>query len=197
MTARTPFALAPALTLALVSCDDPQPNTASDSTRAALPELELCDPIRAWNPQLIELEQQMLEALDARRAQGQHCGPRGSFPPAPTLRMNGALRCAARLHALDMAEQGFVDHQGSDDTTPWGRLTAAQYPFATADEVIVSTDMTPEDILDTVWIPREGSCAALSASSYTEVGVGAALPFDPDDPLTGLRWAIVLAKPRP
>lgn len=182
-------------TLLLLSCDDGDGGLSSDTTSAEIPSLELCDPIREWNPELVQLEQEMLEALEARRAVGQSCGPRGSYPPAPRLRVDGALTCAARLHALDMAEQGFVAHEGSDGTTPWARLRAAEYPFATADEVIVSIDLPPEDILDTIWLPREGSCAALSASSYIEVGVGAALPFDPEDPLTGLRWAIVLAKP--
>jgi len=186
-----------AAALLLTSCDAPEERSPSDTTQAALPELELCDPIRGWNPELVDLEVQMLEALEARRAQGQHCGPRGSYPPAPRLSVSGALTCAARLHALDMAEQGFVDHQGSDDTTPWDRVRAAGYEFATADEVLAATDLPPKDILDTVWLPREGSCAALSASSYIEVGLGAALPFDSDDPVTGLRWAIVLAKPIP
>lgn len=183
--------------LVLASCDDAELEGPNEASMAAVPRLELCDPIRDWNPDLVELEAQMLEALAARRDAGQSCGARGSFPPAPRLRLNGALTCAARLHALDMAEEGFVDHQGSDDTSPWDRLRAAGYEFATADEVITATDLPPADILDTIWIPREGSCAALSASSYIEVGLGAALPFNPEDPLTGLRWVIVLAKPIP
>lgn len=191
MLPRIAFAVA----LLLTSCDDVELRAPSDATWAELPSLELCDPVRRWNPDLADLERQMLEALEVRRAAGQSCGPRGSYPPAPRLRVNGALTCAARLHALDMAEQGFVEHQGSDDTTPWDRIRAAGYEFATADEVITATDLPPEDILDTIWLPREGSCAALSASSYIEVGLGAALPFDPEDPLAGLRWAIVLAKP--
>lgn len=186
--------IAVATALLLVSCDDggEQP---SGAALAELPELELCDPVREWNAELVSLEQEMLEALEARRAVGQSCGSRGSYPPAPRLRLNGALSCAARRHALDMAEQGFVEHEGSDDSTLWDRVRASGYEFATADEVIVATDLPPADILDTIWFPREGSCAALSASSYMEVGLGVALPFDEEDPLTGLRWAIVLAKP--
>lgn len=187
--------IAAAVVLLLASCDDSQGDAPTDPTRAELPALERCDPIRQWNSELVGLEQEMLEALEARRAAGQSCGTRGSYPPAPRLRVNGALTCAARLHALDMAQEGFVDHRGSDDSTPWDRVRAAGYEFATADEVITATDLPPEDILETIWFPREGSCAALSASSYIEVGLGAALPFDPEDPLSGLRWAIVLGKP--
>ncbi len=178
----------------MVCCDA---STRDDtSTDEALPaDLALCEPVRDWNPTLVELEAQMLAALDERRAAGRACGARGSFDPAPPLRVSPALRCAARLHALDMAETGFVDHLGSDDTTPWDRIRATQYAFATADEVIVATDLPPQDILDDIWLPREGSCAALSASAYVEVGVGVALPFDEDDPLAGRRWALVVAKP--
>lgn len=160
-----------------------------------LPALERCDEVRDWNPELAELEATMLAALDARRSNGRTCGPRGSFETAPPLRTRGALTCAARLHALDMAQSGFVDHEGSDGSSAWERIRAVEFPFATADEVVVATDLPPEDILDTLWLPREGSCAALSATSYTDVGIGVALPFDSEDPLVGRRWTIVLAKP--
>ncbi len=178
----------------LLSCEAP-PDRASASDPTALSDLELCDPIREWNPELIALEVQMLDALDERRSQGQHCGTRGSFAPAPPLRRSPGLHCAARLHALDMAEAGFVDHVGSDDSTAWDRIRDVEYAFATADEVVVASDLPPQDILDTLWLPREGSCAALSATAYLEVGVGVALPFDEDDPVPGRRWTLVLAKP--
>jgi len=188
--------LALLLPLALVaSCDEDDGATPSAEAASRLPRAEHCDPVREWNDDLVALEQRMLEALDARRAEGRHCGPRGSFAPAPPLRRSGALTCAARLHALDMAERGFVDHEGAGGSTPWDRLRAVEYAFATADETITATDLPPEDILDALWLPREGSCAALSATAYTEVGIGVALPFDPDDPLEGRRWTVVLAKP--
>ncbi len=188
--------LAVATALVLPCCDgEGGGGEPTDTTPAELPALEPCDAVRDWNADLVHLEQEMLEALEAHRAQGQSCGGRGSFSPAPRLRLNGALTCAARLHALDMAEQGFVEHEGSDGSTLWDRIRAAGYGFATADEVIAVADLPPEDILNTIWMPREGSCAAVSASSYIDVGLGVAIPFDADDPLTGLRWAIVLAKP--
>ncbi len=160
-----------------------------------LPQTEACDAVRDWNPELVDLELAMLDAIDARRSEGRTCGPRGSFDPAPPLRLRGALTCAARVHALDMAREGFVDQFGSDDSTPWDRLRAVDYAFATADQTVVATDLPPEDILDELWLPREGSCSALSATAYTEVGIGVALPFDPEDLLEGRRWTVVLAKP--
>jgi len=184
------------LALLLAGCDEPAEPALSHAV-GALPQLEACDPVRDWNPDLVALERAMLEGLDTRRAQGRACGDRGSFGPAEPLRLRGDLSCAARLHALDMAQEGFVDHIGSDDSNPWDRLRALDVRFATADEVIVATDLAPQDILDQIWLPREGSCAALSATAYTDVGIGVALPFDPDDPLTGRRWTVVLAKPLP
>ena len=189
----TRFAL-PLGLLLIAACDEASEGSPPPEP---LPALERCDSVRDWNPELVELETRMLQALDERRARGQSCGPRGSFEPAPALRLRGALTCAARLHALDMAEQGFLEHEGSDGSSAWDRIRAAEYTFATADEVVVATDLPPEDILDTVWLPREGSCAALSATAYTDVGIGVALPFDPEDPLVGRRWTIVLAKPIP
>lgn len=179
--------------LSIAACDDaPDPGLASSEP---LPALELCDEVREWNPALVELETRMRSAIDERRAKGGSCGARGSFDPAPPLRPRGALNCAARLHALDMAQRAFVDHEGSDGSSAWDRIRSVEYAFATADEVVVAADLPPEDILDTVWLPREGSCAALSAGSYTDVGIGVALPFDPEDPLVGRRWTVVLAKP--
>lgn len=178
--------------LALCGCD-PEP-TASEPAEVELPALEACDDVRGWSTELVRLEQEMLRLLDDRRALGQTCGARGSFAPAPALHLDGSLQCAARLHALDMAEQGFVDHEGSDDSTPWARMRRAGYLPATADEVIAASDLTPQDIIDQIWLSREGSCSALSATAYTDVGIGVALPFDEDDAV-GLRWTIVLAKP--
>ncbi|MEM6291061.1 MAG: hypothetical protein AAGA54_07340 [Myxococcota bacterium] len=172
-----------------------------DDNAARLPDAQHCDPVRDWNPDLIALETAMLDALAQARAQGQRCGSRGSFGEAPALRLNGALTCAARLHALDMAQRGFFDHIDPDDQTAWDRLRAVEYDFATADEVIASADLTPEDILHDVWLPREGSCAAVSASSYIDVGVGVALPFaepsEGNEALDGRLWTLVVAKPIP
>lgn len=176
----------------LLACDA---SPASDPPAVALPALEACDAVRDWNPDLVAQEQEMLAALRERRARGNDCGTRGTFAPSDTLRLDGALTCAARLHALDMAAQGFVDHDGSDEQSPWDRLHTVGYRFATADQAIVAADLTIEDILDEIWLARDGSCATLSAESYTEVGIGAALPFDPEDPVAGLRWSVVMARP--
>ncbi len=185
------------LALAGAACGEPSEGMPSGALR--LPDAQRCDPVREWNPELVALEQTMLEQLNEARAQGRGCGPRGSFAEAPALRLDGALTCAARLHAFDMAQREFFDHIDPDDVTAWDRIRAVDYDFATADEVIASADLAPEDILSDIWLPREGSCAALSASSYVDVGIGVALPFTepvPDnDGLDGRLWTLIVAKP--
>ncbi len=187
------LAMVAAVGPACAASDELEPSGADPS----LPRIEFCDPARGWPDALKTRERDLLAELDRVRAEGSGCGTRGSFEPAPPLARSGALSCAARVHSLDMATRDFVDHENPDDQTPWDRLRSTGYAFATADEVIANADLTPEDMLREIWLPRDGSCAALAASAYTEVGVGvaSAAMAEGEDALDGSTWTIVVAKP--
>jgi uncharacterized protein YkwD len=153
----------------LVACDDP---LLPQSSGVGLPSLASCDPIRTSTQEAIDLELAISEGIAAVRETGFACGAAGRFDPAPPLQRSGRLICAARLHSLDMAVRGFVDHENPDDVGPWERLRAVDYAFATADEAIAAGPFEADDVLDRAWLVREGSCAAILADPYVHFGVG-------------------------
>jgi uncharacterized protein YkwD len=174
----------------LVGCDDtldPQ-----SSGRVALPSLPLCDPVRAWPQEAIELELEIADRIAAVRDTGLTCGGAGTFDPAPPLRRSGRLICAARLHSLDMAARQFVDHENADELTPWDRMRAVEYDLATGDEAIAAGPFEIDDVLDRAWLVREGSCAAILADPYVHFGVGVHV-----DPASehGRYFTLLLGKP--
>jgi uncharacterized protein YkwD len=164
-----PFALT-VLGLLLPGCDAPRPEGAA--SLPALPALPSCDPVREWSDDDEAAELELLARIDAHRRDGAHCGEAGRFGPSEPLQPSGRVMCAARLHALDMAEHDFVGHVGSNDSTPWDRLRATGLELAVADQVVGAGEATPDEVVDALWIPRVGSCAALLAAEYTHVGVG-------------------------
>jgi uncharacterized protein YkwD len=166
---RSPVALL-ACMLLLPACDEPLHPQSSGGV--ALPSLPLCDPARTWTQEAIDLELAIADRIAEVRETGFSCGAAGTFDPAPALRRSGRLICAARLHSLDMAVRGFVDHENPDDVGPWERLRAVDYEPATADEAIAAGPLSADDVLDDAWLVREGSCAAILADPYVHFGVG-------------------------
>lgn len=175
-----------------LGCDDSTGREPQTQDAEPLPALMRCDPVRDWNPELTALEDELAEAIDEVRRVAHGCGARGWFDATSQLHRHGTLDCAARLHSLDMATREFVDHLNPDEETPWDRLRAVAYEYASADETIARTNMPPEDIVEALWQPADGSCAALSASAYVEVGIGVA-----NDTQGVQHWTVVVARPLP
>lgn len=191
---------------ALLACADPGPTGAQPSGGVALPDLERCDPARTRDAAEIDLEAQIYQAITDLRARGADCAGRGRFAATAALQRDGALICAARLHSDDMLGREFVDHVDPDGVTPWERLAEVEYEVATADEVIAATrhddGLDGESIVGELWETREGSCAALMAEPYVDVGVGVSLGSDLENTDTDAdrrtqTITVVVAKPRP
>ena len=161
-----------ALLLLVLACGCAEPLLPLPSGGVGLPGRELCDPVRTWSAEAIELEVELSERIAQAREDGADCGARGLFDPAPSLSRSGSLICAARLHSRDMAMREFVDHVDPDGVTAWDRVRATGYDIATADEVIAAGPLTADDVFDDAWIAREGSCAAILSDTYIDVGVG-------------------------
>lgn len=211
MRRRLQAAVVPSLG-ALLACSDPTPTGAQPSGGVALPDLERCDAARTRDADEINLESQVYQAITELRSRGADCASRGRFAAAEPLRRDGALICAARLHSDDMLMRNFVEHVDPDGVTPWERIAGAEYEAATADEVIAAT--RPQDgldgaaIVEELWVTREGSCAALMAAPYVEIGVGVSIedPSEGSSEATGAddeaerrtqTITVVVAKPRP
>lgn len=183
---------------ATLGCDlqaEPQPR------QADVPDVAYCDPVRAWSGDAEEIH--FVEAIVDARLQSQDCGALGRAEAVelfPRLLEDGALTCAARVHALDMATRGFFGHEDPDGVTPWRRIEQAGYPTVLATELVAMGEIDPERVVQDLWLPNAPHCGALMAPEWIDVGVARhALPEPPpdDDTPANTWWVVVLAMPDP
>lgn len=178
--------------LVLTSACDPAADD-SDGAAEAWPDAAACEGLEDWPPAFAALEDGALARIDGRRSEGADCGERGKWGPAPALRRRTALDCAARLHALDMAAQGYFGHQGPDDRDEGDRVEAAGYAAAALVEHLAAGPRDAEELVDRTWAPRAVPCESMADPALTEVGIGHV--GDVDDEL-GTYWVLLLASPR-
>ncbi len=168
--------------------DDGQPPVGGDTTAADtdppdttvdppidpsidIPANDFCQDVADWAVEWHQFEEEALALINARRADGADCGSTGSFGPADPLTMNGALRCAARNHSMDMALRDFFDHTDPDGLGPGTRIEAAEYEWMSWGENIAWGPTTPESVVDG-WMNSPGHCANIMDPSFTETGIG-------------------------
>lgn len=134
-----------------------------------------CDHLDAWDPQVEQMEETVLDLVNDHRASGANCGTEGQFGVADPLEMNTELRCAARLHSMDMAERDFFDHQNPDGESPAERIAETGYMDSPTDrmtgENIAYGSQTAEQVVQG-WMDSDGHCANIMHPQYEEIGVG-------------------------
>lgn len=131
-----------------------------------------CETPLQWSAQDMEREEEILVLVNKARARGANCGFRGSFEAAKPLTMNPKLRCAARLHAVDMNDRDYFDHRSPEGEGPRDRIKKAGYEKARAwGENIAAGRGTPEGTMRQ-WMESDGHCANIMNPKFTEIGVG-------------------------
>jgi uncharacterized protein YkwD len=115
-------------------------------------------------------ECQIVQLVNQTRAAGASCG--GSAKPAvPALKTNSILAGTARAHAVDMATNDYFDHTNQQGKSPFDRMKAAGYDFATAGENIAAGKETAEGTMQD-WMQSPGHCENIMKADFTEIGVG-------------------------
>ena len=136
-----------------------------------IPSTSACaDADASWPAEATQFEDEVLEIVNQRRAEGATCGSE-SYPAAPALKMNADLRCAARLHSRDMAEQGYFDHESLDGRSFSDRIKEAGYTGSPVGENIASGQKTPESVMES-WMSSDGHCRNIMKAKTNEFGVG-------------------------
>lgn len=131
-----------------------------------------CDADNGWEAGWGSLEEQVLEIVNQRRAQGANCGSEGDFGPAGPLMMDDLLRCAARLHSRDMVERDFFSHTNPDGESPWDRIAKTGYGgYSSAGENIAAGSGTAAGVMDQ-WMTSDGHCANIMNPAFNYIGVG-------------------------
>lgn len=106
-------------------------------------------------------EEQVIGLVNQERAKLANC---------PALNHNLQLAAAAEGHSLDMANQNYFSHTGSDGSSPSSRASAAGYPLPVG-ENIAAGQATPQDVVN-AWLSSPGHRANMLDCSYRSLGVG-------------------------
>lgn len=151
---------------------------ASILTLAALPAA-----VSAWqgpgNP-LDPIEQEVVDLVNQERE-------RAGVPP---LIVNFSLQEAAWRHTEHMADRKVMCHEGCGDGTPWQRISATGYQFATAGENVASGQRSSTAVMR-AWMNSSRHRANILNPAYTDIGVA----FAPAG-LYGTSWTQVFARPK-
>jgi len=126
----------------------------------------------------------ILNMVNKARQTGQYCGTKW-YPPAKKLTYNDQLEEAAKEHSLDMFENNFFSHKGSNGRFVDDRIYSQHYFWSACGENVAYGALYEDDVINE-WLNSPGHCTNIMNPVYTEMGVW----------LTGLYWTQVFAKPQ-
>ena len=168
----------PFLVIACLTCCGPQEEVGPidagveiDPRWADVPDNDYCMGVKEWTEEQAILEDLLLESVNEVRARGGNCGSRGTYPPTHPLEMDTALRCAARVHSLDMDERQFFSHDSPTGETAWYRIAQAGFGSTPVGENIAMGSSTVEGVM-AQWLNSDGHCANILNASYYYMGAG-------------------------
>lgn len=150
--------------------EDPEDPVGEPADGAEVPDNENCADASTWDTEWSEFEQRVLELTNENRAAGAVCGGMQMDSVGP-LTMSPELRCAARLHSKDMAEQMYFDHRSQDGRDPGQRIAATGYRAGTWGENIAWGQTSPEQVVGG-WMDSPGHCTNIMRGSFTQIGIG-------------------------
>jgi len=134
------------------------------------PDTATCAEQEDWDPAWTALEDEILEIVNQRRTEGASCGGE-QFAATDPLVMDEALRCAARLHSKDMAEQDYFSHNSLDGRSPWERIAAAGFEMSAGGENIAAGHQTAGGTMEG-WMDSPGHCSNIMSADFDFIGVG-------------------------
>jgi hypothetical protein len=111
------------------------------------------------------------EFTNAHRSTPTNCGTEGSFPSAGPLQLDFELSKAAQVHAVDMKENEFFDHTGSDGSDFSMRIGRTNYMGNPVGENIAAGQTSSQEVVDG-WVDSDGHCANIMNANATKIGVG-------------------------
>jgi uncharacterized protein YkwD len=106
--------------------------------------------------------------INKYRASGAPCSPGG----LPRVYWDGQLAVAARAHSLDMANNNFMGHIGTDGSTPWDRVARTSFVGTPMGENVAAGQ---PDIQSAVaaWInSHSGHCESIMSPQANVMGYG-------------------------
>jgi uncharacterized protein YkwD len=123
-----------------------------------------------WDERQATEEDLMVDLVNEARRSGLQC-PSGFRPAVPELVADDKLRTAARLHALDMGENAYFEHDSLDGREPWDRMEDAGYTgFASGENIAAGSNNAIGTFEQ--WKNSDGHCLNMMDGDFNEIGVG-------------------------
>jgi len=116
--------------------------------------------------------QQLLQAVNAVRAQARVCGAR-SWPAVPALQWDERLASSAQLFAQELAQRDSLSHEGKAARSLRERLRASAYSARMAGENLAAGLETLQDTVDQ-WLSSPGHCENLMQADFADMGLACA-----------------------
>lgn len=154
-------------------------------------EVEWCEAVADWDPEWSAFELEIVAEINARRSAGAICGKDELYEATGELELDPALRCAARRHSLDMAEQDYFDHTSPDGVSVWDRVELAGYTGEPLSQNITANQPSAEIVVEG-WMGSTGQCRNVMDPEAEQVGVGYVLATDAEFEQT---WTVVFGRP--
>jgi uncharacterized protein YkwD len=160
----------------------------------ALPDM--CQSVlQQWDAECESWEDELIQAINERRAAGAVCGTLGAKPPAPALVKNESLQCAARLNSKDIVDIGEVILESEQNGSATDRARAAGYKGGTVGENIhiqTETNRTPASSVVDTWMGLETSCRNIMDTESTDIGAGCFQISDADTATVKIHLACII-----
>lgn len=137
--------------------------------------------------------QALLDAHNEARAAGQTCGSRGYFEPVPALTWSCELGEAALAHSVDMTENNFFSHTGSNGSNHSQRIRNTGFEPWYSGENIAAGQQSVASVMSS-WLSSDGHCANIMSPNFTVYG-GARV--DNNSASYRSYWTSVFASPSP
>lgn len=128
----------------------------------------------------------VLILVNQARTQPRKCGSK-QFAAVPPVTLSAQLSRAALLHAQDMAQHDFFEHEGSDGSTVAVRATRAGYEWRSVGENIAAGSTTADGVVKG-WLESPGHCANIMAPAFAEMGIAYATD---EKSKAGIYWSQV------
>lgn len=128
--------------------------------------------------QMTSAEEKMLNQVNAARSQEWNCGST-PYASVAALKWDCKLQQASAGHSIDMADNNFFSHTGSNGLDPGFRIEKQGYQAQTWGENIAAGYVNIESAM-TGWLQSPGHCRNIMDPNFTDLGMASAENPDSD-----------------
>jgi uncharacterized protein YkwD len=133
-------------------------------------ESRRCEAAKWWPHDFAAKEDELLELINDERVKGGKCGD-VEHNPVDAVLPSPEIKCAARLHAVDLATTERLGHVGSDGLGTIARVDASLYENIPTAELLGADYARADETLD-AWLDSPEHCTEIYRARTDEIGIG-------------------------